>query len=167
MRRITSLIMIAALLSVSGIPVLPKAAVCHAAEHTSDCNTCHNGEHAMRHEAHANHDAEQQQMMAHQGHHDHHAAMESATATQSAEAEAQPQMHKHQKPLSAGEKECRIECGCGCNHSADGLPHLLAPHVASIVLFESGEQFARTESASYPVLYSFTLNNPSPPPKAI
>jgi len=182
MRRITSLIMIVAILSVTGIPVLPKASLCHAAEANSDCDTCHTDEHAshqqmahamhapgtrmehgmdhdIEHEGHGNHDAMQHEQNSHR-HHDGQMQNEQ-------KIEQQPQMHMHQKQLSAAEKDCRIECGCGCNRSVDGFPHLLAPHVATTIQFETGEQIARIEPAIYPVLYSLKLNDPPPPPETI
>jgi len=174
MRRITSMIMIAVLLSVTGIPMLPKAAVCHAAEATADCDTCHTGEHAdampmqhsnghamnhqmnsqMNHTGHGNHVAMQQEPAMHQGHPDTPQQIEQS-------------QHKHKKALSSAEKECRIECGCGCNRSADGLPNLLAPHIASSIQFETIGHFARIEPATYPGPHSLNLNNPPPPPKTI
>lgn len=159
MRRIISMITIAALLSVSSVPLLPKAAICHAAEANTGCETCHTdaqGSADMNHEMHG--------MDHHHGMHDgnsHHQMAQAETVNKP------EQMHSHKKPLSAAEKECRLECGCGCNHSVDGMPHLLAPHVATTLQFETGEQIARAEPAAYPAFQAVTLNNPPPPPRSI
>lgn len=182
MRRIISMVTIAALLSVSTVPLLPKRAVCHAAETNTDCGTCHTGDHAshdmVAHSMHAPGDAMTEHGMETDEHrhgpHDRDmhqpdpaGAEHEMKMQQPRDIEQPQQMHKHHKKLSAAEKECRIECGCGCNHSVDGMPHLLAPHIASTNQFETGEQFACIEPASHPVLCSLILNNPPPPPKAI
>jgi len=155
MRRIISLITIAALLSVTSVPLFPKAAVCHAAEANTDCDSCHtdtSADHAMH---------------AHNMHQDMHPASEDDGQMQHDHINKPEEMHKHQKKLSAAEKECRVECGCGCNRSVDGLPYLLAPHIAVTIQFETGEQSARIEPENYPALNSLTLSNPPPPPRTI
>jgi len=61
MRRFIALAMIAALVSVSSLPLLPKPLVCvHAAERLADCTSCHNKpaammQHAGRHQSAAMH----------------------------------------------------------------------------------------------------------------
>jgi len=181
MQRIISMITIAALLSVTSIPLLPKAAVCHAVEANADCGTCHTDADAAKgmvaHAMHAPGDSMEHEMQGDEhrhGMHDHNMHQQTPPAHQHDQQMQKPdklekplQMHKHQKQLSAAEKNCRIECGCGCNHSVDGLPYLLAPHVAATVQFESGEQSVRIEPVTYPVLFSINLNNPPPPPRTI
>lgn len=160
MRRITSLFMIVVLVSITSLPVLPKAAVCHAAEANAACDTCHPQEsvanssihdmHAqmIHHDApkHSDHDQKQ---------HDHQ------------NMEQPKEMHKHQKQLSAAEKGCRIECGCGCNHSMDGLPNLLSPHLTSATGLEVGESTVRIEVTLFSERPLLTATVPSPPPKLI
>ena len=80
MRRITSLIMIVALLSVTSLPLLPQAAVCHAAESNVECDTCHpqaaGSDTASIHDMHAHmmhgSDMEMKSSMDHNNHHDAH-----------------------------------------------------------------------------------------------
>jgi hypothetical protein len=183
MRRITSLFMIAVLVSVTSLPLLPTAAVCHAAEANAECDTCHpastgnDDPHQMH--AHMMHGSgmEMQHSMEHNNHHDGHGSMMQHEAPKHSDHDnmqhehqniEQPQeMHKHQKQLSAAEKDCRIECGCGCNRSLDGFPSLLAPHVTSNSDLNMDEPMAQVEPVPFPALHSFVSNNPPPPPKLI
>ncbi|MDQ7011097.1 MAG: hypothetical protein Q9M29_04695 [Mariprofundaceae bacterium] len=111
MRRFVALALVAALVSVSSIPLLPGPAVCaFAAERVAEgCDSCHAD--MQMHEMHTGmpHAASQ---------HDMHAAPAEIS-------------HAHQAKLSPAAQDCRIECGCGCHHSAEGFPNILAPHVFS------------------------------------
>jgi len=185
MRRITSLIMIAALLSVTSLPLLPQAKICHAAEHNADCGTCHTDPgvagsseelaHAMHAPGMASEHSEHKMQQGHQhGSHDgnmHHEnsgqSQDHRQMHQHRDIEQPEMMHKHRKQLTSAEKECRIECGCGCNRSVDGFPHLLAPHLATVIKFENGERIVRSEPEYFPAPQSLTLSNPPPPPKTI
>jgi len=111
MRRFVALALIAALVSVSSIPLLPGAAVCaFAAERVAeDCNSCHT-------------DMQMHQM---------HAGMSHAVSRNDMHAAPAEASHAHQAKLSPAAQNCRIECGCGCHHSAEGFPNVLAPHVFS------------------------------------
>ncbi|MDX8402813.1 MAG: hypothetical protein R8K54_00210 [Mariprofundaceae bacterium] len=54
MRRIVSLFIIAALLSVTSLPLLPQASLCHAAESITDLSTSHSKKtstHSMHHDS--------------------------------------------------------------------------------------------------------------------
>jgi len=149
MRRSISLFMIALLVSITSLPMLPKAAVCHAAEANVACEPCHPQESTAIGTAH-----------------DMHADMMHGSGMEMQHSMEQPkEMHKHQKQLSAAEKNCRIECGCGCNHSADGLPNLLSPHVSSTSEFKMNKPTARIEPTTLPALHTFVSSDPSPPPK--
>jgi len=143
MKRVVSLMLIAALLSVSGLPLLPTPAACaHGVELMEDCGDCHEG---MDHGMTMKHGMEQG------AHHD----------------TTSHQHGKYDKKLSPTEKECRIECGCGCNASLDGLPHQLAPHspsVADIELLKPENNLAIT---AVPVLASYTVLLSTPPPKSV
>jgi len=180
MRRFTSLLMIAALLSVSSLPMLPQTPACHAAEANAACDTCHPQENmnTTAHDMHAHmmHGSgmEMQQSMDHNNHGDHDAMMRHDSPKHSdhdqnhhdhQNIEQPKEMHKHQKQLSAVEKECRIECGCGCNRSVDGFPQVLSPHIVPVINFETVEQVARIEPESFPALQSFIEAVPPPPPK--
>ncbi len=183
MRRITSLFMVMVMVSVTSLPMLPKAAVCHAAEANAGCDTCHpqaaTGEMESVHDMHAHmmhgSDMEMQRSMDHNNHHDNHDSMMNHDSPKHSDHDKkqhdhqnieQPQeMHKHQKQLSSAEKECRIECGCGCNRSVDGFPNLLSPHVTSITEFKLGEPDVRIEPLLFPELPSLVTTVPPPPPK--
>ncbi len=168
MRRITSLFMIAVLVSVTSVPLLPKAAICHAAEANAGCDTCHPVKAAIHEHTHlqTGPGMGMRQSMAHNGHHG--SMIHRDMSKHSDHNMEQPkEMHRHQNQLSAAEKSCRIECGCGCHRSADGFPHLLAPHIAAIDQFNVDEQIVRAEQVTYPAPRSIILANPPPPPKTV
>lgn len=141
MRRFIVLTMIAALISVSSLPLLPGPLVCvHAAERLADCDVCYDEMPAMSSMGHT---------MAEQ---DVHKKMASSAMM-------------HDKQLSPAAQHCRIECGCGCHASLDGLPHQLAPHalapaselVPSPVVIEAAALILWTAP--------FIAALPPPPPK--
>ena len=180
MRRTTSLLMIAALLSVSSLPMLPQTPVCHAAESNAECDTCHADEAIelhTKHEEHAHltdgksgmemhrnsdeHQAIQHEQNSHDhGNMNHHKGSDDHQIHQQSDS-----LHKNKVALSATEKECRIECGCGCNRSVDGFPQVLSPHLISTINFETGEQIVRIDPELFPPLSSSTEAIPPPPPK--
>jgi hypothetical protein len=180
MRRITSLLMIAALLSVSSLPMLPQAAVCHAAENNAECDTCHSDEAIglqAKHEEHAHlihgksdmemhHNSDEHQTMQHEKNAHDHGNMNQHKESDDHQMHKQPDsLHKHKAALSASEQACRIECGCGCNRSVDGFPQVLSPHLIPVINFETVEQIVRIEPELFPTLYSLTEAIPPPPPK--
>jgi len=135
MRRFVALAMIAALVSVSSLPLLPKPLVCvHAAERLADCTSCHDKPAAM-----------------------HHAM--AAPRQQAAAA------HAHHNRLSAAARHCRIECGCGCHASQDGLPHQLAPHTLPPVSWLRQSLVVMASMPLVAPLASVQAAPPSPPPK--
>ena len=141
MKRVVSLMLIAALLSVSGLPLLPTPAACaHGVELMEDCGDCHEG---MDHGMTMNHGMDQGM------HHDDSAS------------------HQHSKKLSPTEKECRIECGCGCNASLDGLPHQLAPHSPSAVDIGLLTPEYDLSATVLSVPESYIARLPTPPPKSV
>jgi len=120
MRRFVSLFVIAALLSVSSVPLvsavaceMPAAAGVSAADGLP-------GDMQDQHDHHA--------MTMHDG----MDSMPSGTAMSQTDV-AVPDIHAghdHSAALTGDWQHCRIECGCGCHRSIDSLPHLLAPHSA-------------------------------------
>ncbi|MFQ5581591.1 MAG: hypothetical protein ACE5F3_03065 [Mariprofundaceae bacterium] len=124
-----ALALIAALVSVSSIPLLPGVSVCaYAAERVADdCDTCHADTqmHDMQmHDMHMDmaHEMGSSAMMP------HHTTEKHAAEHSSDKAEA---AQDHHAKLSPKAQSCRIECGCGCHHSADGFPNAFSPHVFS------------------------------------
>jgi len=180
MRRITSLLMIAALLSVSSLPMLPLTSVCHAAESNAECGSCHTddaiGSHA-KHEEHAHlmhgksdmemhHQSSEHQTMQHEKDSHDHGNMNQHKESDDHQMHQQPDsQHQHKATLSVAEKECRIECGCGCNQSVDGFPQVLSPHLISAINFEADDQIVRIEPETFPALQSTVKAVPPPPPK--
>ncbi len=180
MHRITSLLMIAALLSVSSLPMLPQTPVCHAAESNAECDTCHADETIedhTRHEelAHLIHGKSGLEMHHKSGNHrtieheknshdhgniKHHEGSDDHQMHQPSDS-----LHKNRVTLSAAEQACRIECGCGCNRSVDGFPQVLSPHLIPTINFETGEQIVRIDPELFPALPSLTEAIPPPPPK--
>ncbi len=139
MRRFIALGMIAALLSVSSLPLLPSSVACaHGVGQMENCDDCHEG---MNHSMTMKHGTE------HSMHHDDAAS------------------HQHSKKLSPAEKECRIECGCGCNASLDNLPYQLAPHALAPVFKLTPEFTAVEPVALASQMVFFPAAPPSPPPK--
>jgi hypothetical protein len=180
MRRTTSLLMIAALLSVSSLPMLPQTPVCHAAESNAECDTCHADEAIELHTKHEEHahltdeksgmemhrNSDEHQTMQHEqnshdhGNMNHHEGSDDHQMHQQSDS-----LHKNRVALSAAEQACRIECGCGCNRSVDGFPQVLSPHLISTINFKTGEQIVRIDPELFPVLSSWTEAIPPPPPK--
>jgi len=180
MRHFTSLLMIAALLSVSSLPMLPQTPVCHAAEANAECSTCHTDDaidpHAKHEEvAHMmhgkqgmeiHHQSSEHQPMQHEKSVHDHGDMNHQMESDDHQMHQQPDsMHQHKSALSTAEKECRIECGCGCNSSVDGFPQALSPHIIPVIHFETGEQITRIEPEAFPALQSTINAVPPPPPK--
>lgn len=180
MRRITSLLIIAALLSVSGLPMLPQTPVCHAAESNAECNTCHADEAIELHtkyEEHAHlmhkksgmemhHNSDRHQAVQHETNsHDHGNMNHHKESGDHQMHQQSDSLHKGRVALSAAEKECRIECGCGCNRSVDGFPQVLSPHLIPTINFKPGEQIVRVNPELFPPLSSLTEAIPPPPPK--
>lgn len=180
MRRITSLLMVAALLSVSSLPMLPQTPLCHAAESNAECDTCHADETVernTRHEEHAHliheksgmemrHNSDEHQAIQHDKNSHDHGNMNHHKESGDHQMHQQPDsLHKNRVALSTVEKECRIECGCGCNRSVDGFPQALSPHLIPTINFETGEQIVRIDSELFPPLSSLIEAIPPPPPK--
>lgn len=188
MRRITSLVMIVALLSITSIPLLPQAA-----QGSAYCVSCHSEpspglvpidqNHAgMIHDSdmHGSNMHDSGMEMQHGMEHDNHDELASMMHHDSPEQSGHDhQGHDHQnidqhngihiqkKHLSAAEQECRIECGCGCNRSIDGFPQVLSPHVTPTTEFETDEQLVRIDPEIFPALQSIEWTVPPPPPKQI
>ncbi len=141
MRRFIALAMIAALVSVSSLPLLPKPLVCvHAAERLADCTSCHDKPAAMTM---------------------HHAMAAPQVRQQAAAA------HAHHNRLSPAAQHCRIECGCGCHASQDGLPHQLAPHTLPPVSWLRQSLVVMAPAPLVTPLASVQAAPPSPPPKPV
>ena len=150
MKRFLALSLVAAILSVSSIPLLPNQPVCaHAGERMEDCAGCH-GDMAATHNAHA---------MGHDGGHKHsgHELAEQNT----------PMAHKHDRAMTDGEKECRIECGCGCHRSADGLPLLLSNHVTVSVKLNHPISVSIANAEPFITPEEYTVRIPIPPPQIV
>ncbi len=181
MRRMISLVMVATLLSVTSLPLLPQAAICHALENRADCDTCHLQEvhagsdmHAIsEHSIHApgmemphgmthNHDMHSSMMHHESTHAGHDKQLHDQRNSEQAKG-----LHKHHKQLSAAERECRIECGCGCNRSLDGFPQVLSPHITPSIEFKTGERTVRIQPEAFPALHTLERDIPPPPPKQL
>ncbi len=183
MHRIISLIMITALLSVTSLPLIPQAAVCHGTENSADCAICHsqatNTETSPTHAMHTpdtnmqhdmGHNTLQKSAMDHHSpkqdrHNGHDGHIKKSYEHQNIETPKAP--HKHQKKLSTAEKECRIECGCGCNRSLDGFPQVLSPHVSSAIHFEADDHRPHSIPENFPTLHALESSVSPPPPKPI
>ena len=68
--------------------------------------------------------------------------------------------------MPAAMRHCRIEC-CGHHDSLDGLPHLLAPHVASWGGFSPAMAGIVAPAAMMPRLAGMIVPVSSPPPKRV
>lgn len=160
MRRCLALSLIAAILSVTSIPLLPSQPVCaHAGERMQDCAVCH-GELASAHDQHAMHNDQETHPMghnhgpdAHTGHSGHEQVLQS------------PAEQGHDKALTDMEKECRIECGCGCHHSADGLPFLLSHHVTASVKLNHPITLSISDTEFFSAPEEQPVRIPLPPPQ--
>jgi len=107
MRRFVALAMIAALVSVSSLPLLPGPEVyAYAAERMVDCDSCHNEMPAMHSMSHAMNAKNVHQKMT-------------------------VSVNMHLQRLSPAAQHCRIEC-CG-HRDIDGLPHQLSPHQPALM----------------------------------
>ncbi|MCF7822039.1 MAG: hypothetical protein K9M17_06315 [Mariprofundaceae bacterium] len=180
MRRITSLLMIAALLSVSSLPMLPQTPVCHAAESNAENDTCHADEtielcskhEELAHLTHGksdmemHHNSDGHQAIEHDKNSHDHGNMNQQKEPDDHQIHQQPDsLHKHEATLSVAEQSCRIECGCGCNQGVDGFPQALSPHLTSAINFKTDEQVVRIEPEIVPALRSIEKAIPPRPPK--
>jgi hypothetical protein len=160
MRRCLALSLIAAILSVSSIPLMPNQPVCaHAGERMEDCTSCH-GDPAGAQSERAMHASHQANHMGHDSGHEGHSGHE--MAQQNA---PMPHMHGHDRALTDAEKECRIECGCGCHLSADGLPFLLSQHVTVSVKLNPSISVLMADTELFTAPEERAVRIPLPPPQ--
>jgi histidinol-phosphate/aromatic aminotransferase/cobyric acid decarboxylase-like protein len=59
----------------------------------------------------------------------------------------------------------RIECGCGHHNSIDSLPHLLAPHMTSVVIQMTDQPSAAVPIQLDAVWQTSAVRVPLPPPQ--
>lgn len=81
--------------------------------------------------------------------------------------EESDQGHDHSSALKGDWQKDRIECGCGCHRSVESLPHLLAPHMIDIALFQVEVTSVVASIRSEPALAIEALRIPVPPPQRI
>ncbi|MDX8394599.1 MAG: hypothetical protein R8K21_08490 [Mariprofundales bacterium] len=135
LRRAISLLLIAAFLSVTGIPMLPTPPACASGSCDADMAA------AM--------DKNMDHML-------HHNGLE------------QNNEHQHiKKKLRKKADTCYIECGCGCNRSIDGLPQLLAPHIATCILQNKIDLQSISPVSITALLTSYISPILLPPPRII
>ncbi|MDT8376554.1 MAG: hypothetical protein RQ867_07410 [Mariprofundaceae bacterium] len=180
MRRIISLLMVTALLTVSSLPALTQVPVCHAAEsnakydicHADGAIECHAGYEEHAHLIHGktgmqmHHSNGEQQPKQHEKNGHDHGDVNHHKKSDDRQTDPQPDsLHKHKTALSAAEKICRIECGCGCNRSVDGFPQALSPHLIPATDSETAEQIVRIDAELFPIQHALAAATPSPPPR--
>ncbi|MDX8396177.1 MAG: hypothetical protein R8K22_07180 [Mariprofundaceae bacterium] len=152
MRRFFSLVLIAALLSVTSIPLLPEQARCaHAAEQLEDCDSCHDESIVTDMSAHDEMPAD----------------MDMSSMSLNLASSEVVVSHKHNKELSTAAVECRIECGCGCHRSLDGFPQVLAPHMTPHVYMDESMTVLSAVKTALPSLVPFVEPVSTPPPRLI
>jgi len=159
MKRSLALLLIAAILSVSSIPLLPQQLVCaHASDRNDQCTQCHGD--PTSHDEHSMHNA-------HQSHHSGHGSHTGhpGSADMSHENELSTQMPDHDRMLTEMEQECRIECGCGCHRSADGLPFLFSHHLTASVKLNHPISVSISDTEFFGVPEEHAVRVPLPPPQ--